>query len=200
MQISRLAGAAIAAAAVAATVGAPTTALAASKPKPTTTVTSCGVVVKALGQYDGAHSGTVTFYNQGKAPVIWTLTWTVEDTQKLWNGQDEVATWSQSGTTLTVTGQSWNRTVQPGKSLTLGYVAEGDVAAANVKMNGVACGDPAPSTVRAMAKAEKQQARAAERETKAEARAAVKEMKAAEKVAAKEAKDAAKAAEKAAKA
>ncbi|NHC15897.1 cellulose binding domain-containing protein [Motilibacter deserti] len=200
MQISRWAGAAVAVTALAAVVGAPATASAAKKPAPTTTVTSCGVVVKATGQYADAHSGTVTFYNQGKAPVIWTLTWDVEDTGDLWNGRDEDVTWSQSGTTLTVAGQSWNRTVQPGKSLTLGYVAAGHTAPANVKMNGVACGAPSPSTLKATAKAEKQQARAAERQVKAEARTAVKALKDAEKAEAKAAKDAAKAAERAARA
>ncbi|NHC45553.1 cellulose binding domain-containing protein [Motilibacter aurantiacus] len=197
MQISRWAGAAVAVTALAAAVGAPATASAAKKPAPTTEVTSCGVVVKATGQYADAHSGTVTFYNQGKAPVIWTLTWDVENTADLWNGRDEDVTWSQEGTTLTVTGQSWNRTVQPGKSLTLGYVAGGHTAPAGVKMNGVACGDPSPANERARSKAEKQQARAAERQAKAEARVAIKAMKAAEKAEAKAAKDAQKAAEKA---
>src|SRR4051812_15728786 len=200
MQISRWAGTAFAVTALAAAVGAPATASAASKPAPTTTGTSCGGGGKASGSYTDAQSGTVTFYNQGSAPVIWTLTWDVENTGDLWNGRDEAVTWSQTGTTLTVTGQSWNRKVQPGKSLTLGYVAAGHVAPANVKMNGVACGAPSASTVRAQAKAEKQQARAAERQVKAEARASVREMKAAEKAADKAANDAVKTAEKAARA
>lgn len=195
MQITRWARVATAAATVGAVAMiAPASASAASKPAPTTTVKSCGATVKVTGSYTDAQSGTVTFYNQGKAPVIWTLTWDVATTADLWNGRDEGLTWSQKGTKLTVSGQSWDRIVQPGKSLTLGYVAKGHVAPKNVKMNGVACGAPKPYNLRAQSKAEKAQARAAARQTKQEARAAVKALKDAEKVAAKSAKSAAKSA------
>ncbi|NHC15020.1 cellulose binding domain-containing protein [Motilibacter deserti] len=192
MQARRLAGAAGAATlAVAMAAGAGTPAFAAKSPT-TDVATSCAVVVKASGVTKDATSGTVRFYNTGDKPVKWQLNWDVaqgEAVGDLWNGRDEKQTWFQHGSTLVVFGQTWNRTIQPGKSLTLGYVVSGKAAPANVRMNGIACGAPSADVLRAAKKADKEQARAVERQLKSEAKAA-----------AKAAKDAAKAAEKAAKA
>src|SRR4051812_9056966 len=158
----------------------------AGKGAPTDVATSCAVVVKASGQFNDAISGTVRFYNTGDQPVKWQLNWDVpagQVTGDLWNGRDEPITWFQNRTTLVVFGQTWNRTIQPGKSLTLGYVVSGKTAPANVRMNGVACGTASAAVIRATSKADKDQARAVERQLKAEAKAAAKAAKDAAKAA-----------------
>nr|WP_231135031.1 cellulose-binding domain-containing protein [Motilibacter deserti] len=120
---------------------------AASKPAATTTVDSCKVTYKLNGSWKGRSTGftsTVRFWNTGSAPITdWTLQFTFsgagQRVTKLWS-----ADWTQSGSTVTAKPLHFNQTIQPGKQLTIGFIADGvNGDPTSVTLSGTACGETA---------------------------------------------------------
>ncbi|RKS77501.1 cellulose binding domain-containing protein [Motilibacter peucedani] len=107
------------------------------KPAPTTVATDCVATIKTARTSWSAKSGrtvgwqaTIKVTNLGAAPVIWNISWDygAEPTThvtKLWLGDDEPATWRADGSIFHVSPQSWDRVLQPGKTLTIGLVGDG---------------------------------------------------------------------------
>ncbi|RKS72792.1 cellulose binding domain-containing protein [Motilibacter peucedani] len=149
LQTSRTAAAALAGATALALTGslASTASADSGKPAPTTTVDSCKATYKLNGAWNGRHTGftsTLRFWNTGTAPISdWTLTFTFGGTRqtvtKLWS-----AAWEQDGATVTATPLAFNRTIQPGKQLTVGFIADGvNANPTSVTLSGTACGETA---------------------------------------------------------
>ncbi|GAA1669408.1 xyloglucanase [Glycomyces endophyticus] len=96
-------------------------------PSPTQTPTggptgSCTAAWSSSNAWPGGYQGSVTVTNSsGSAKTGWTLTWTFangEQIGSLWGGR-----WTQSGSTVTVTSESWNGSLANGASATVGYTA-----------------------------------------------------------------------------
>ncbi|MGW1812142.1 cellulase family glycosylhydrolase [Streptomyces sp. NPDC002125] len=103
--------------------------------------TGCKVDYTVTSQWTGGFQGGVKITNLGAPVNGWTLAFTMPDPgQKIAQGWN--ATWSQSGSAVTVTGVDWNRTLATGASADLGFT--GTFTGANPKptaftLNGVAC-------------------------------------------------------------
>jgi endoglucanase len=130
----------------------PTTTPPTTTPPPSPTVTptatatgnppaaGCGLTY-GVNDWGGAFSGTIALTNTGAtAWTAWTLTFGFPGNQKVtqgWSGQ-----WSQTGTQVTVTNQSWNGAVAPGATISLGF--NGSYSGSNPRptsftLNGTAC-------------------------------------------------------------
>nr|BFE82546.1 hypothetical protein GCM10020093_051470 [Planobispora longispora] len=104
------------------------------RPGPTPTVTptvtptgdtgSCTATYKTVTSWSGGFQGEVTVKNPGTAAVNgWTVNWDLaagSSINSLWNGTHTV-----SGSTVTAKNADWNRTIQPGGSVTFGFTANG---------------------------------------------------------------------------
>ncbi|MEV4685239.1 cellulase family glycosylhydrolase [Streptomyces kurssanovii] len=101
----------------------------------------CKVDYTVTSQWQGGFQGGVKITNLGEPVKGWTLTFAMPDAgQKVVQGWN--AAWSQSGSTVSVTGVDWNRDLATGASTDLGFV--GSFTSANPKptaftLNGVAC-------------------------------------------------------------
>jgi cellulase/cellobiase CelA1 len=75
-----------------------------------------------VSSWPGAYQGSVTLTNTGsRATSRWTAFWTFGDSQvitQLWGGEV-----SQSGAAVTVNNVSWNAVLNPGASVTFGFLA-----------------------------------------------------------------------------
>jgi predicted carbohydrate-binding protein with CBM5 and CBM33 domain len=115
-----------------------------SSTSPTSTPTSSTGTASCTAQVDvnawsGGYQGAVTVLNKGAALTPWTVTFTVPSgvtIQSGWNADVTV-----SGTTVTATAPSWNRTIGSNAQVSIGFVANGPAtpAPSNVKLNGSAC-------------------------------------------------------------
>jgi endoglucanase len=75
--------------------------------------------MKINSDWNAGYCSDVTVSNSGTQPVQWNVQLTVQGTiNNLWS-----AVWSQSGQTLTASGQSHNSTVQPGGTQSFGFCA-----------------------------------------------------------------------------
>jgi beta-glucosidase len=94
-----------------------------------------------VNDWGSGFTGAVTLLNSGTATINgWTLKFSFAGTQQVTQGWS--ATWSQSGTAVTATNLSWNGTLAPGASTSIGF--NGTYTGANVKpnaftINGSAC-------------------------------------------------------------
>nr|WP_269205277.1 cellulose binding domain-containing protein [Motilibacter aurantiacus] len=120
---------------------------ASNKPAATTTVDSCKATYTLNGSWKGRSTGftsTIRFWNTGTAPITdWTLQFTFsgsgQQVAKLWS-----ADWTQSGSTVTAKPLHFNQTIQPGKQLTIGFIANGVSGnPTSVTLSGTACGETA---------------------------------------------------------
>ena len=114
---------------------------------PTTTTTSAPATVSCTAAYSvtnswsGGLQAQVTLTNTGTAPINgWTLQWTFpgdEAISNLWN-----ASFTQSGAQVTVQAASFDSTVAPGTSVSVGFTANATNAAAPTAftVNGSTCG------------------------------------------------------------
>ena len=76
--------------------------------------------------WSGGFTASVTVTNTGSTAVdLWVLTWTAAAGQGLVNGWN--ATVSQSGATVTARAPSWQTSLAPGQSWTVGYQGSGPV-------------------------------------------------------------------------
>ncbi|MFB7617517.1 cellulose binding domain-containing protein [Kitasatospora sp. NPDC056181] len=114
---------------------------------------SLGAVYSRTSTWDAGYTGQYLVSNpDGSAIENWTLTFDLPAGAKidsLWN-----ATFSAEGQHITVKPESWNKRLEPGKSVVVGFVAQGAGAAqaepGNCLINNVSCkaGDgtaPTPS-------------------------------------------------------
>jgi Glycosyl hydrolase family 12/Cellulose binding domain len=101
----------------------PTGAAPSTSPSPTSPGTSaCSAAYSVVSGWAGGFQGQVVVTNTGPAPLHgWQLGWTFPGNQavnNLWNGSD-----TQSGGQVTVTNASYNGTLAPGASTTVGFTA-----------------------------------------------------------------------------
>nr|WP_231134637.1 cellulose binding domain-containing protein [Motilibacter deserti] len=101
---------------------------------------SCDATVRT-SSWSGGFSGAVVVTNTGTKPIAdWTVSWQAGAGQQVtsaWPG-----TLSQSGTTVTVSAPAFSSSIQPGKSLSIGFNATGTAgtSAPAVTVNGAVCG------------------------------------------------------------
>ena len=103
---------------------------------------ACEVDYRIHGAWASGFTAQVTLTNTGEAPIEgWTLSWSFTGDQVIehaWNAE-----LTQVGATVTAQHVSWNRTVQPGRSVTFGF--NGTSSLANpapelLRVNGAVCG------------------------------------------------------------
>jgi endoglucanase len=92
-----------------------------SSPSPSVPGGSGCTVVATTNQWTGGLTADVKITNTGPAVSAWTLKFTVGGTVTLTSGWS--GTWSQSGTTLTVSNAAWNGTLATGASTSTGFQA-----------------------------------------------------------------------------
>ena len=89
-------------------------------PTPTPTASAGCKVTYSVNDWGGGFSGTIAVTNTGgTAWTGWTLAFGFPGNQKVtqgWSGQ-----WTQTGSQVTVTNQSWNGSVAPGATISLGF-------------------------------------------------------------------------------
>ncbi len=104
---------------------------------------SCKVVYTLTNQWPGGFSATITITNTGPTPITgWTLQFSFANGQTItqgWNG-----TFSQAGSTVTVTNLSYNGTIAPGATLSSPPGFNGSWSGTNsvptsFTLNGVRC-------------------------------------------------------------
>ncbi|MEJ2852328.1 MULTISPECIES: pectate lyase family protein [unclassified Saccharothrix] len=102
--------------------------------------TACRVDYKVTNQWQGGFGAEVVVTNLGDRLDGWTLKWDFGAGQRVdqgWNG-----TFSQSGTTVTVTNASWNAGLATGATAALGFNGTwtgSNPAPTTFTLNGVAC-------------------------------------------------------------
>ncbi|MFG2603027.1 cellulose binding domain-containing protein [Streptomyces sp. NPDC048514] len=109
---------------------------------------ACTVEYSVTGQWDGGFQGSVRITNNRASLNGWQLTFDFADGQRItqgWNGR-----WSQSGTTVTADGESWNGSLGTGASVSVGFLASrpgGGTAPTVFRLNGTTCNeDSGPTT------------------------------------------------------
>jgi hypothetical protein len=101
-------------------------------PKPAT----CSAAYSVTNSYPGGFQGQVTVTDTGNSPVNgWTLGWTFPGSQQitsLWSG-----VYTQSGANVTVTNASYDGTIEPGASVSVGF--NGSYSGTNTSPSSVSC-------------------------------------------------------------
>nr|AAW62376.2 endoglucanase CBP105 [Cellulomonas flavigena] len=85
----------------------------------TTTPPGTCKVTYTPNSWNTGFTASIKVANTGTSPLTWSLAFDLTAGQKLSSGWS--ATWAQSGTTVTATGQSWNATLAPGASTEIGF-------------------------------------------------------------------------------
>jgi hypothetical protein len=100
------------------------------------TPASCSAAYSVPSSWSGGFQGQVVITDTGNSPTNgWTLTWTFPGNQQitsLWDGN-----YTQSGENVTVTNASYDGTIEPGDSLTIGF--NGNYSGTNTAPSSVAC-------------------------------------------------------------
>ncbi|GLW26445.1 hypothetical protein DI270_019945 [Microbispora triticiradicis] len=104
-------------------------------------VVTCRVTVSSSDWWSGM-STSLTITNTTETPVSgWRLKFIFPDPgQKLTTGWS--ATWSQAGSEVTAANLDWNKTIAPGKSVTIGFLGShtgSNPAPARYSLNGASC-------------------------------------------------------------
>jgi hypothetical protein len=102
----------------------------------------CAVTYSVVNTWPGGFQGQAVITNTGHAPVNgWALDWTFPGNQKvtqLWNGS-----FTQSGESVRVTNASYNPSISPGGTVTVGFTGSftsGKTSPPAFALNGRACG------------------------------------------------------------
>ena len=115
-------------------------------PAPTPTPTpsgalSCSAAYSVVNSWPGGFQAQIVLTDTGSIPIgPWTLTWTFPGDQKIsqmWN-----ATGTQSGEQVTAASESYNATIGPAASVTIGFTgaySASNTAPASFSVNGTAC-------------------------------------------------------------
>jgi prepilin-type N-terminal cleavage/methylation domain-containing protein len=101
---------------------------------------ACSFQANLDNSWPQGYQGSVTVTNTGTSTLSpWTATWTVPASVTLVNGWN--ATFTQDGRVMTAQAPSWNLSLAPGASWTVGYIADGPWAPGltQVSLNGVRC-------------------------------------------------------------
>ncbi|WP_210584938.1 cellulase family glycosylhydrolase [Streptomyces sp. GESEQ-35] len=108
---------------------------------------ACTVEYAVTSQWDTGFQGGVTITNNTAAVRSWSLTFDFAGGQQV--GQGWNAKWSQSGTSVTATNESYNGVLATGASVSAGFIASGSGSSAvptSFRLNGTTCnGDAEPS-------------------------------------------------------
>ncbi|MFF3166841.1 cellulose binding domain-containing protein [Streptomyces sp. NPDC003273] len=109
---------------------------------------ACTVEYAVTSQWDNGFQGSVKITNNQAALSGWKLTFDFAAGQKVTQGWN--AKWSQSGTTVTASNESWNGGLGSGASVSAGFLASwsgGNAVPAAFKLNGTTCNvDSGPTT------------------------------------------------------
>lgn len=102
---------------------------------------ACKVGYKVLSQWGSGFTAEVTVANTGTSPVSgWTLGFAFAAGQRVTQGWS--AAWAQDGADVTARNLSWNGTVQPGRSVVIGFNGSSGGAnppPASFTLNGTPC-------------------------------------------------------------
>lgn len=105
---------------------------------------SCRVSYRLTSQWQGGFQSDVKITNTGDTGIYvsWTLTWDFTDGQTVSQGWN--ASFSQSGTTVTATSDSWNGDLPAGGSVAFGFVGKPGGGTSNsaptaFTLNGTSC-------------------------------------------------------------
>ncbi|MBV9384402.1 MAG: cellulase family glycosylhydrolase [Streptosporangiaceae bacterium] len=108
---------------------------------PSAAPASCSAAYSLVNSWAGGFQAQITVTNTGTSPISpWTLAWTFPGDQKissLWN-----ATFTQSGEAVTATAQSYNATLAPSASVTIGFTGTyttSNASPASFSVNGTTC-------------------------------------------------------------
>ncbi|MGW4436129.1 cellulose binding domain-containing protein [Streptomyces sp. NPDC004596] len=109
---------------------------------------ACSVEYAVTSQWDNGFQSSVRITNNQAAMSSWKLTFDFAAGQKVTQGWN--AKWSQSGTTVTASNESWNGGLGSGASVSAGFLASwsgGNAVPASFKLNGTTCHvDSGPTT------------------------------------------------------
>ncbi|GEK03998.1 cellulose binding domain-containing protein [Streptomyces sp. 1-11] len=109
---------------------------------------ACTVEYAVTSQWDNGFQGSVKITNNQAALSGWKLTFDFAAGQKVTQGWN--AKWSQTGTTVTASNESWNGGLGSGASVSAGFLASwsgGNAVPAAFKLNGTTCNvDSGPTT------------------------------------------------------
>jgi len=115
-------------------------------PTPTPTVTlpppaACTVKYRTTSSWPGGFVADVTVTNTGTSAVDgWKLTFPFAGDQQVTNSWN--ATFTQAGIGVTLTGLNWNKTIQPGASVTAGLLGRwttSNASPSSAALNGGSC-------------------------------------------------------------
>jgi endoglucanase len=102
---------------------------------------ACSATYSLVNSWSGGFQAQVTVTNTGTSAISpWSLTWTFPGDQEissLWN-----ATYTQSGENVTATAESYNATIAPSGSVTIGFTGtytSSDASPTSFSVNGTAC-------------------------------------------------------------
>ena len=102
---------------------------------------SCRAVYSLTNSWQGGFQGQIVLTNTGTAAISpWKLTWTFPGDQKI--GSMWTASFTQSGENVTAVNQSYNATIAPAGSVTIGFTGtftSSDAAPTAFAVNGTAC-------------------------------------------------------------
>jgi Glycosyl hydrolase family 12/Cellulose binding domain len=105
-------------------------------PSPSSGSGSCSAAYSLVSSWSGGFQAQVVVTNTGSGTLNgWTVGWTYPDDQKisdLWNGS-----YTQSGETVTVTNASYDGTLAPGGTATIGFTAT--YSGSNTAPSSVSC-------------------------------------------------------------
>jgi cellulase/cellobiase CelA1 len=108
---------------------------------PTAPATQCSATYKTTSDWPGGFVAEVTLTNTATTPVNgWSLTVSLGGDQHVTSSW--AAKWVQSGSTVTLTNETWNATIQPGAGITVGLVGtyrKSNASATIAALNGTAC-------------------------------------------------------------
>jgi polygalacturonase len=112
----------------------------------------CSVAYSVATSWPGGFTGNITITNGATTITSWTLVFAFSGNQQVTSGWD--GTWAQSGEQVTVTSESWNGSLAPDASTSMGFNANVTGSNANptaFTLNGAACTTgpaptPSPST------------------------------------------------------
>jgi endoglucanase len=109
-------------------------------PPPTGSV-SCSAAYSLVNSWTGGFQSQIVLTDTGTSAISpWALTWTFpgdEVISSLW-----AATYTQSGENVTVTAESYDATIEPGDSVTVGFAGtytNSDASPTSFSVNGTAC-------------------------------------------------------------
>jgi cellulase/cellobiase CelA1 len=108
---------------------------------PTTPATQCKVAYQTTSDWPGGFVAEVQLTNTATTAVNgWSLAVSLGCDQRVTSSW--AAKWVQSGSTVTLTSETWNAKIQPGAGLTLGLVGtyvKNNAPATTAALNGAAC-------------------------------------------------------------